>query len=137
MDPDPASCRIEGSTDFQDALCMQVTKKNGSVGWLPDNLNQGRLDYYYAVLVVLSVINIFFFIVVAKLYKYKKVGFFWHRAFIACSEIASSLRSMHPYNTLVPGPGNAEGLTRLLRCVLCSANVDCAGSAWKPNVVGA
>ena len=55
------------------ALCLQVTTKNGSLGWLPDNLNQGRLDLYYAVLVVLSVLNIFFFIIVAKLYKYKKV----------------------------------------------------------------
>ncbi len=53
---------------------MQVTTKNGSLGWLPDNLNQGRLDLYYAVLVVLSVLNIFFFIIVAKLYKYKKVS---------------------------------------------------------------
>ena len=53
---------------------LQVTTKNGSLGWLPDNLNSGRLDLYYAVLVVLSVLNIFFFIIVAKLYKYKKVG---------------------------------------------------------------
>lgn len=53
--------------------CSQVTTKNGSLGWLPDNLNQGRLDYYYVVLVILSVLNIFFFIVVAKMYKYKKV----------------------------------------------------------------
>ena len=52
----------------------QVTTKNGSVGWLPDNLNQGRLDLYYVVLVILSVLNIFFFIIVAKLYKYKKVS---------------------------------------------------------------
>ena len=51
-----------------------MTTKNGSLGWLPDNLNQGRLDLYYAVLVVLSVLNIFFFIIVAKLYKYKKVS---------------------------------------------------------------
>lgn len=59
------------------------------MGWLPDNLNQGRLDYYYAVLVVLSVLNIFFFIFVAKLYKYKKVGFFPYRALLAGSENAS------------------------------------------------
>ena len=51
-----------------------MTTKNGSLGWLPDNLNQGRLDLYYVVLVILSVINIFFFIIVARLYKYKKVS---------------------------------------------------------------
>lgn len=50
-----------------------VCCRNGSVGWLPNNLNQGHLDYYYVVLVIMSVLNIFFFIIVAKLYKYKKV----------------------------------------------------------------
>ena len=50
-----------------------MTTQNGSLGWLPDNLNQGRLDLYYVVLVILSVLNVFFFIFVAKMYKYKKV----------------------------------------------------------------
>jgi len=84
-----ASWPIEGSAQFPDETCLQVTKRNGAVGWLPDNLNQGRLDYYYAVLVVLSVLNIFFFIFVAKLYKYKKVSFFPYRALLAGSENAS------------------------------------------------
>ena len=51
-----------------------MTTRNGSLGWLPDNLNQGRLDLYYVVLVILSVLNIFFFMIMAKLYKYKKVS---------------------------------------------------------------
>lgn len=55
------------------SIVNSVTTRDGSLGWLPNNLNQGRLDYYYVVLVILSVINIFFFIFVAHLYKYKKV----------------------------------------------------------------
>ncbi|KAK9918205.1 hypothetical protein WJX75_002247 [Coccomyxa subellipsoidea] len=54
-------------------IVASATTKNGAVGWLPNNLNQGRLDYYYVVLVIMSVLNIFFFIFVARLYKYKKI----------------------------------------------------------------
>lgn len=55
------------------SIVNSVTTRDGSLGWLPNNLNQGRLDYYYVVLVLLSIINIFFFIFVAHFYKYKKV----------------------------------------------------------------
>ena len=41
-------------------------------------LGQGRLDLYYTVLVVLSVLNILFFVAVARFYKYKKVRCSWH-----------------------------------------------------------
>ena len=55
-------------------LVLQITTRNGGPGWLPNNLNQGRLDLYYVVLVIMSVLNVFFFIYVAKAYKYKKVS---------------------------------------------------------------
>ncbi|CAL8471217.1 g10759 [Coccomyxa elongata] len=55
------------------SIVASVTTRGGSVGLLPDNLNQGRLDYCYVVLVIMSVLNIFFFLIVAKLYKYKKI----------------------------------------------------------------
>ncbi|KAJ9565165.1 hypothetical protein OSB04_001131 [Centaurea solstitialis] len=47
-----------------------VTKKNGQGGWIRNNLNQSRLDYYYALLVVLSFLNFLFFLVVAKNFDY-------------------------------------------------------------------
>lgn len=55
---------------------MAVTKATtagGRRGWLPDNLNRGRLDLYYTVLVLLSAANLLFFLVVAHYYQYKKV----------------------------------------------------------------
>lgn len=55
---------------------MAVTKATtagGRRGWLPDNLNRGRLDLYYTVLVLLSAANVLFFLAVAHFYKYKKV----------------------------------------------------------------
>ena len=55
---------------------MAVTKATtarGRRGWLPDNLNRGRLDLYYTVLVLLSAANVLFFLAVAHFYQYKKV----------------------------------------------------------------
>ncbi|EXB53513.1 Peptide transporter [Morus notabilis] len=47
------------------------TKRHGrGKGWILDNLNVSHLDYYYAFLAVLSFINFFFFLFVAKLFVY-------------------------------------------------------------------
>ncbi|GMN24538.1 hypothetical protein TIFTF001_000601 [Ficus carica] len=47
-------------------------------GWLPDNINIGRLDNVYWMLVVIGVLNFGYFLVCAKLYRYQhnvdKVG---------------------------------------------------------------
>ncbi|KAB1226110.1 Protein NRT1/ PTR FAMILY 2.7 [Morella rubra] len=42
-------------------------------GWLPDNLNDGRLDNVYWALVVVGVINFGYYLVCACLYKYQNV----------------------------------------------------------------
>ncbi|XP_042969204.1 protein NRT1/ PTR FAMILY 2.6-like [Carya illinoinensis] len=42
-----------------------------TTGWLPDNINDGRLDYVYWVLVALTVVNFGYFLICAKLFKYK------------------------------------------------------------------
>ncbi|CAA0842354.1 Protein NRT1/ PTR FAMILY 8.1 [Striga hermonthica] len=48
------------------------------VGWIPDNLNYGHLDYFYWLMAGLSVVNLGVFMVVARWYTYKKpVGFLW------------------------------------------------------------
>ncbi|KAK1687006.1 hypothetical protein QYE76_047854 [Lolium multiflorum] len=45
---------------------------NGSGGWLANDLNQGRLDYFYWLLAVMSTINLVFFTVAARGYVYKE-----------------------------------------------------------------
>lgn len=45
------------------------TKKRGR-GWILNNLNGSRLDYYYAFCAVLSFVNLVFFLFVAKLFVY-------------------------------------------------------------------
>lgn len=47
-----------------------ITKRNGHKGWILDNLNVSHLDYYYAFLAVLSFLNLFFYLVVAKFFVY-------------------------------------------------------------------
>lgn len=47
-----------------------VTKRNGRKGWILNNLNQSHLDYYYALLAILSFINFIYFLIVAKYFVY-------------------------------------------------------------------
>ncbi|WJX10724.1 hypothetical protein P8452_01411 [Trifolium repens] len=48
-----------------------VTEKHGRRGWILNNLNASRLDYYYAFLAILNVLNFIFFVIVSKLYVYR------------------------------------------------------------------
>ncbi|XP_059660644.1 protein NRT1/ PTR FAMILY 2.7-like [Cornus florida] len=42
-------------------------------GWLPDNINNGRLDNMYWMLAVVGVLNFGYYLVCARLYKYRSV----------------------------------------------------------------
>ncbi|XP_022641640.1 protein NRT1/ PTR FAMILY 8.1-like [Vigna radiata var. radiata] len=53
-------------------IVTKITTSNGSIGWVPDNLNRGHLDYYFWLLSVLSLINFFVYLWLAKRYTYKK-----------------------------------------------------------------
>ncbi|KAM0949354.1 putative proton-dependent oligopeptide transporter family, MFS transporter superfamily [Dioscorea sansibarensis] len=48
-----------------------ITKKNGHKGWIRNNLNEARLDYYYAFFTILNLLNFFVFLILARLYVYK------------------------------------------------------------------
>ncbi|XAR58934.1 Peptide-transporting ATPase [Bertholletia excelsa] len=53
-------------------IVTSISTKNGKLGWIPDNLNYGRLDYFFWLLAVLSVLNLGVYILVAKWYTYKR-----------------------------------------------------------------
>ncbi|KAI8560668.1 hypothetical protein RHMOL_Rhmol04G0275100 [Rhododendron molle] len=53
-------------------VVTNVTTRNGKLGWIPDNLNKGHLDYFYWLLAILSVINFFVYLWISKWYTYKK-----------------------------------------------------------------
>ncbi|KAK7836782.1 protein nrt1/ ptr family 8.1 [Quercus suber] len=54
-------------------IVTHITTKNGKLGWIPDNLNRGHLDYFYWLLAILSVLNLFVYLWISKWYTYKKV----------------------------------------------------------------
>lgn len=59
-------------SSFLVSVVKKVTGANGGPGWLADNINNGRLDLFYALLTILSVINFAAFMVCAVWYKPKK-----------------------------------------------------------------
>ncbi|KAM0061212.1 putative bacterial ABC-type protein transporter [Helianthus debilis subsp. tardiflorus] len=55
-------------------VVAEVTTKNGKPGWIANNLNEGHLDYFFALLAVLSLLNLVVYVFIAKCYTYKKVS---------------------------------------------------------------
>ncbi|CAI9761859.1 unnamed protein product [Fraxinus pennsylvanica] len=54
-------------------IVTDITTRDGKLGWIPDNLNRGHLDYFYWLLAILSLINFLVYLLIAKFYTYKKV----------------------------------------------------------------
>ncbi|XP_057982945.1 protein NRT1/ PTR FAMILY 8.1-like [Malania oleifera] len=55
-------------------IVSKVTTRHGRLGWIPDNLNRGHLDYFYWLLAILSVLNFFLYLWIANRYTYKKAA---------------------------------------------------------------
>lgn len=53
-------------------IVTKITANNGKLGWIPDNLNRGHLDYFYWLLAILSLLNFLVYLFIAKWYTYKK-----------------------------------------------------------------
>lgn len=54
-------------------IVSHITTRNGSLGWLPDNLNVGHLDNFFWLLAILSLLNFFVYLWITRSYTYKKV----------------------------------------------------------------
>ncbi|KAK7359542.1 hypothetical protein VNO77_01503 [Canavalia gladiata] len=55
-------------------LVTYFTTRGGKLGWIPDNLNKGHLDYFFLLLAGLSFLNLLVYIVVSKRYKQKNAS---------------------------------------------------------------
>ncbi|XP_031485958.1 protein NRT1/ PTR FAMILY 8.1-like [Nymphaea colorata] len=53
-------------------IIIHVTTRHGKLGWIPNNLNHGHLDYFFWLLAVLSILNFLVYLCIARWYKYKK-----------------------------------------------------------------
>ncbi|PON54111.1 Proton-dependent oligopeptide transporter [Trema orientale] len=61
-------------SSFLLTIVTYFTTKNGKGGWIPDNLNEGHLDYFFWLLAALSSLNLLLYIVCVKKFKHKKVS---------------------------------------------------------------
>ncbi|KAI7986418.1 Protein NRT1/ PTR FAMILY 2.11 [Camellia lanceoleosa] len=58
-------------SSFLVSIVHRATGGTGKGNWLPEDLNKGRLDYFYYLIAGLEVLNLGYFLVCAKWYKYK------------------------------------------------------------------
>ncbi|RWR77628.1 Proton-dependent oligopeptide transporter family [Cinnamomum micranthum f. kanehirae] len=58
-------------SSFIVAIVHNYTGKDGQPNWLDDNLNVGKLDYFYYIIAVFGVLNLAYFLVCARYYRYK------------------------------------------------------------------
>lgn len=55
-------------------VVMLITTRGGSVGWIPSNLNEGHLDYYFWLWAALSSLNLALYVAAARRYRSKYVA---------------------------------------------------------------
>jgi len=55
-------------------VVMLITTRGGSVGWIPSNLNEGHLDYYFWLWAALSFLNLALYVAAARRYRSKYVA---------------------------------------------------------------
>lgn len=55
-------------------VVTSVTTAGGKPGWIPDNLNEGHLDYFFWLLAGLSFANMVIYVFCAKIYKQKRAS---------------------------------------------------------------
>ncbi|KAK9995950.1 hypothetical protein SO802_020636 [Lithocarpus litseifolius] len=61
-------------SSFLVSVIHRTTSGAATGQWLPQDLNKGRLDYFYYLIAAIEVVNLGYFIICAKWYKYKGSG---------------------------------------------------------------
>ncbi|KAK6153368.1 hypothetical protein DH2020_013007 [Rehmannia glutinosa] len=59
---------------FLISVVHRTTEGASGGNWLPEDLNEGRLDYFYYLVAVLCALNFGYFVVCARWYRYKGTG---------------------------------------------------------------
>ncbi|KAM0827903.1 hypothetical protein ACQ4PT_067880 [Festuca glaucescens] len=55
-------------------VVVRATARGGSPGWIPDDINDGHLDYFFWLLAILCVGNFGAYLFIARWYQYKKTA---------------------------------------------------------------
>ncbi|XP_054824154.1 protein NRT1/ PTR FAMILY 8.3-like isoform X2 [Prosopis cineraria] len=61
-------------SSFIITMVSYLTTQGGQAGWIPDNLNEGHLHYFFCVLAGISLLNLLIYLVCATRYKQKKAS---------------------------------------------------------------
>ena len=67
-------CGMAGSSYLSTLLISVVhktTAKSATGNWLPEDLNKGRLDFFYYMIAAIEVMNLGYFMLMSRWYKYK------------------------------------------------------------------
>ncbi|XP_052150390.1 protein NRT1/ PTR FAMILY 2.13-like [Oryza glaberrima] len=67
-------CTIAGANYLSTALAnimRKVTTRDGHSSWLTDNINLGKLDYYFYFIALMGVLNLIYFLICSHFYQYK------------------------------------------------------------------
>ncbi|KAG5028024.1 hypothetical protein AAZX31_05G029500 [Glycine max] len=70
-------CGMAGSSYLSTLLISIVhntSEKSATGNWLPEDLNKGRLDFFYYMIAALEIMNLGYFLLCSKWYKYKETG---------------------------------------------------------------
>ncbi|OVA04278.1 Proton-dependent oligopeptide transporter family [Macleaya cordata] len=62
------------ASGFMVSIVHQTTEGATTENWLPEDLNKGKLDYYYNMIIVIEIVNFVYFLVCARWYRYKGTG---------------------------------------------------------------
>ncbi|KAJ1286776.1 hypothetical protein BS78_03G377700 [Paspalum vaginatum] len=72
-------CAVAGANYLSTVLVKitrKVTARHGHTSWLTDNINNGKLDYYYYFVGALGVLNLFYFLICSHYYQYKAMSLY-------------------------------------------------------------
>ncbi|KAG8054246.1 hypothetical protein GUJ93_ZPchr0001g31821 [Zizania palustris] len=67
-------CTLAGANYLSTALAStmrKVTTRDGHSSWLTDNINLGKLDYYFYFIALMGVLNLIYFLICSHYYQYK------------------------------------------------------------------
>ncbi|KAF5725347.1 protein NRT1/ PTR FAMILY 2.11-like [Tripterygium wilfordii] len=61
-------------SSFLVSMVHQLSSRSRTGGWLAEDLNKGKLDYFYYMIAGMGVVNFVYFLLCAKWYRYKGLG---------------------------------------------------------------
>nr|XP_045090247.1 protein NRT1/ PTR FAMILY 2.13-like [Aegilops tauschii subsp. strangulata] len=55
-------------------ITKKVTTRDGHRSWIADDINLGKLDYYFYLIALMGVLNLFYFLICSHYYQYKSIS---------------------------------------------------------------